>query len=100
MISFHNEQIEVTLAQDTGEPVSFKRGDREYKVVAIKRVWQDAPFVGPAGGRGRQKAWWDQRGKVFYRVAAEGGQVFDIYRDPRKKAWFLNRSWTQGPEQG
>lgn len=93
MISFHHEEIEVTVGEGTSDPVSFKRRDREYKVVAVKRVWQDAPFAAPASGRARQKAWWDQHGKTFYRVAAEGGQTFDIYHDPRKKAWYLSKAW-------
>lgn len=93
MVGFHHEKIDVTIGEGSPDPIGFRRGEKEYKVVGIKKVWQDAAFMGPASGRGRTKAWWDQHGKTFYRISAEDGQTFDIYYDPRKKAWYLSKSW-------
>lgn len=99
MLKFHSEKIKVTIAEDRNEPTSFSRGGKDYVIREIIKVWQDRAFQAPAGGRGPAKQWWDQRGRMFYRVITDEDITFELCHDPRKNQWYLSKEWTQSEQE-
>lgn len=93
MLKFHSEKIKVTIAEDRNEPASFSWGGKDYTIREIPKVWQDRAFQAAAGKRGPAKQWWNQSGRVFYRVITDEDITFELYHDPRKDQWYLSKEW-------
>lgn len=99
MLKFHNEKITVTLAEDGNEPESFSRGGKDHTIRQVVKVWQDGAFQTSAGRRGSAKQWWNQRGRMFYRVITDEDITFELCHDPRKNQWYLSKEWKQSGQE-
>jgi hypothetical protein len=95
MLKFHNQKITVTLTEDGNQPASFSHEGKDYIIREIVKVWQDGAFQAPAGRRGSAKQWWNQRGKMYYRVMVDEDCIFELCHDPRKDQWYLSKEWRQ-----
>lgn len=99
MLRFHKEKIEVTLAEDGNEPTSFSHRGTVYTIRKIVKAWQDGAFQGPAGRGGQAKQWWNQHGRMFYRVITDDNITFELCHDSRKNQWFLSKEWRQSDQE-
>ena len=95
MLKFHNDRITVTLSEDGNQPASFSHEGKNYIIREIVKVWQDRAFQAPAGRRGSANQWWNQHGKIYYRVITDDNSTFEFYHEPRKDQWYLSKEWQQ-----
>jgi hypothetical protein len=88
---FISAEITVTRDEQSGDPISFTWGDREYVIGEIIAVWPDWGF---SAGAPRKKNWRMRRHRNCYRVETSDGQVFDLYHDrglkPDGGKWILH----------
>ncbi|NLC77715.1 MAG: hypothetical protein GX750_08870, partial [Clostridia bacterium] len=68
--------IEVRLVRE--QPAGFYWQKVYYPVAQVLDCWKDTG------------CWWEgESTKVFYRVAAPDGSLFELYRDSREDTWFM-----------
>ncbi|HHW06948.1 MAG TPA: hypothetical protein GXX34_05365 [Clostridia bacterium] len=61
-----------------GKPAGFGWRGTYYPIQRILDCWKDAG------------CWWEgENTKIFYRVIAVQGSIFEIYLDTRQDAWFI-----------
>lgn len=61
-----------------GQPAGFVWRKTPYTIKQILDFWKDAG------------CWWEgENTKIFYRVIAEEGGIFEIYQDAQQDTWFI-----------
>lgn len=61
-----------------GQPAGFTWRNNFYAIKQVLDCWKDAG------------CWWEgENTKIFYRVIAVQGSIFEIYLDTRQDAWFI-----------
>jgi hypothetical protein len=75
---FIRQEIDVVRDKKSGDPVSFRWNDAEYRINNVIAVWPDWGF---AAGSPRRKNWRMRRHRNCYRVETVDGAVFELYHD-------------------
>ncbi len=74
-----NKPIDAAADPDD-KPSSFTWGARWLQVAQVLERWRDTG------------CWWDGEGeKLFYRLLATDGGVYELYNDLRMQKWYLYR---------
>ncbi|MCR4425833.1 MAG: AtpZ/AtpI family protein [Firmicutes bacterium] len=94
MVRFIRQPVGVEADADTGQPLSFTWKGSTYRVTEVKRTWKDGTVrqIGAPKFGAKSKDWWNEQGKVNYRVKTEDGHLFDLQFDSRKSEWVLEKT--------
>ncbi len=92
---FLGKEIQVKVAGEVRQPVSFTLEGKEYTIAEIVAEWADHGFGSAPSGRQR---WWMRHHRNYYQVRTTEGEVFEIYYDrgtslknTRYKKWYATR---------
>jgi len=97
---FVGREIEVTTGGEVKAPVSFRLGEREYRVAEVLEAWQDHGF---GLAQPLRKNWRLRHHRNYYRVRTSEGEVFEIYfergwapagappKHPQRRRWYVYR---------
>ncbi len=95
MPHFIGKEIEVQLAGEVRDPVSFRFADKEYRIVEVLERWHDYGF---SGDPARKRRWWMRHHVTCYRVRTAEGEVFELQHErgthpeqAQKGKWYLYR---------
>ncbi|MEE8443440.1 MAG: DUF6504 family protein [Dehalococcoidia bacterium] len=92
---FFGQEIQVEVAGDVRQPVSFRLERKDHAITEILNVWPDYGF---GNSPPQRKKWWQRHHRNYYRVCTAQGDVFEIYYDrgvspknPKYKKWYVSR---------